>query len=167
MARSRNAPFAGSAIFDATGRYRYLLRRRWERSGPRAAFILLNPSTADATNDDPTIRRCAGFAQSWGFASMEIVNIFAFRATDPGALRAAVDPVGPENDRHVLMSCRRAHLRIAGWGNHGRLHARSEAVLTLLRKAGGAVCLGVTKQGQPRHPLYLRKDARTSAYDIP
>ena len=150
----------GGATFDGTGRYRYALWRAWDGDAPRVAFLMLNPSTADARRDDPTIRRCIGFARSWGFGSVEVVNLFAYRTPDPEVLRRAPDPVGPENDRYLRRAARRAQRLIVAWGNRGGLLGRDEAVMRLLRKDGTVHCLGRTQAGHPRHPLYLRKDAK-------
>ena len=142
----------GGATFSADRRYRYRLWRRWDRSRPVVAFVMLNPSTADARNDDPTIRRCVGFARAWGYGGIEVVNLFAYRATDPRELRAANDAVGPENRRHIHRAIARAHLVVLAWGAHGS----GSGLLSLPR----ARCLGLTRAGRPRHPLYLRRDVR-------
>lgn len=146
-------------MFDARGRYRYRLWRRWRASGPVVAFVMLNPSTADAERDDPTIRRCTGFARAWGFAAMTVVNLFALRATDPARLRRARDPVGPDNDRHIAAAAAGSDAVVLAWGNHGALGGRDRAVLDLLAGSRPS-CLGVTGSGQPRHPLYLRRATR-------
>jgi hypothetical protein len=148
---------AGGAVFDSSRLYRYALWRRWNVFGPRLAFVMLNPSTADAVRDDPTIRRCLAFARSWGFGSLEIVNLFAYRAVQPAELEKASDPVGPENDAYLLEAARRARLLVAGWGNHGALHGRDKAVMRLLDN--DLYCLGTTQLGQPRHPLYVSASA--------
>lgn len=148
----------GEAIFDATGRYRYLLRRRWG-AGPRVAFVMLNPSTADASRDDPTIRRCVGFARRWGFRSVDVVNLFAYRTPHPRALARAADPVGPANDRHLRRAVRRAALVVCAWGATDLAHARARAVAGLFDGIR-LRCLGWTRSGAPRHPLYLRRGAR-------
>lgn len=156
----------GSAVIDPTGRYRYSLVRAWDDGLPRACFCLLNPSTADARRDDPTLRRCAGFARAWGFGSIEVVNAFAFRATDPRALRAAADPVGPGNDRAILRAARRASIVVVGWGNAGALEGRSDAVRRLL-SGFDARTLGLTKQEEPRHPLYVARNTAPVALGAP
>ncbi|TME62616.1 MAG: DUF1643 domain-containing protein [Chloroflexi bacterium] len=139
------------ATFSADRRYRYRLWRRWDGARPVVAFVMLNPSTADARRDDPTIRRCIGFAKSWGFGGVEVVNLFAYRATDPGELRRVADPVGVDNDRHIRRAIARADLVVLAWG----ARAGSRRLLNLPQ----ARCLGLTRAGQPRHPLYLRRDA--------
>ena len=149
----------GWALFDDSGRYRYRLGRRWADGGPAIAFVMLNPSTADAERDDPTIRRCAGFARAWGFAGMEVVNLFALRATDPARLRRARDPVGPGNDRHIAAAAGGADVVLLAWGNCGALRGRDRQVVALLAGLRPA-CLGVTQSGQPRHPLYLPRATR-------
>jgi hypothetical protein len=137
------------------GPYRYTLWRVWNTALPRVAFILLNPSTADAKLDDPTVRRCVGFARAWGFGSLELVNLFAYRATHPRELKTAPDPVGPANDDTILQAVSSAQLIVVGWGTHGGLYGRDRAVLRLLPDS---ICsLGATRDGFPRHPLYLKQ----------
>lgn len=150
----------GRANFDRSGAYRYTLIRTWDAAGPRIAFCLLNPSTANARRDDPTIRRCLGFARAWGYGSLEVVNCFALRATDPRELARAADPIGPANDAAIRRAARRAAMTVAGWGAHGALLGRGQRVRGLLGRAGTpVVCLGTTAAGHPRHPLYLPADA--------
>jgi len=120
---------------------------------------MLNPSTADERRDDPTIRRCIGFARRWGFGGVEIVNLFALRASDPRALRRASDPVGPDNDRHIARVAARATLVVVAWGVWGGLRGRSAALRARLSRRAPR-CLGLTRSGEPRHLLYLRADAR-------
>ena len=142
------------AVFDSTTVYRYRLIRTWD-NGPRVAFILLNPSIADSTHDDPTIRRCIGFARAWGYAGVDVVNLFAFRTPYPSDLRLASDPVGPDNDAHVLAVAAESSAVILGWGNHGGYCDRAQAVIRLLSGVPALYIFGLTGAGQPRHPLYL------------
>ena len=145
------------AILSDCARYRYALWRRWS-DAPAVLFIGLNPSTADATQDDPTIRRCLRFAKAWGHGALYMGNLFAFRATDPRELMAAADPVGPETDawlRHLALD---SGLIVAAWGAHGDYRGRAAVVAEALPMH--VHCLGRTKDGQPRHPLYLRSDAQ-------
>ena len=116
---------------------------------------MLNPSTADADEDDPTIRRCKSFAQREGCSALEVVNLYAHRATDPKQLWQVLDPIGPENDRYITDAVEHAGVVIAGWGAHAK-RMRAKAVERLLP---GAFALGFTKQGSPKHPLYIKSDA--------
>ncbi|MBX3356447.1 MAG: DUF1643 domain-containing protein [Phycisphaeraceae bacterium] len=140
------------ARFSPCRRYRYLLKRRWAREKPFVLFIGLNPSTADETLDDPTVRRCVGFARSWGYGGLMLANLFAFRSTCPRRLTQVRDPVGPENDDWLVRSARSAGLVVAAWGVHGTLQDRADAVVGQLPDL---YCLGTTRAGAPRHPLYL------------
>jgi hypothetical protein len=140
------------ACFDHTGAYRYRLWREWDASRAAVAFVMLNPSTADAGTDDPTIRRCLGFARAWGFGRLEVVNLFALRATDPRLLRSHPDPVGPDNDRHIREVAAATAQVVAAWGALGTTRDRALAIGELLPPS--LLTLGLTKRGQPRHPLY-------------
>ena len=145
-----------SAIFSPCRTWRYRLERRWGE-GPLVAFILLNPSTADETMDDPTIRRCIGYAKTWGYGGLVVGNIFALRSTDPKVLQSADDPVGPENDEHLLAIAESASVVICGWGAHGKIAGRGHEVMKLLQ-AHRPKYLKMTKLGAPQHPLYLKGD---------
>lgn len=146
------------AVFSPCRTYRYVLRRPVGLGGGTCLFVMLNPSTADETVNDPTIRRCMGFARDWGYGLLLVANLFALRSTDPRALYAAEDPVGPENDRHILAAASEAGVVVCAWGNHGAHLDRGRAVASLLKGEGvEARCLGVTGTGQPRHPLYIPK----------
>ncbi len=144
------------AVISECGHYRYLLQRSWDSSWQAVCFIMLNPSTADAELDDPTIRRCLGFAKELGYGQLEVVNLFALRATDPAELKKPGDVIGPENDSWIADSARVCSMIICAWGNHGNLHGRSASVLHTLRQAGHVPhALRISKSGQPAHPLYL------------
>jgi hypothetical protein len=138
-------------VFSTCRRYRYTLWREWGRDN-YCMFIGLNPSTADEKTDDPTIRRCIGFAKRWGFGALCMTNLFAFRATDPRVMMGASKPVGQDNDRWLVDCARRAGIVIAAWGTHGQFLGRDEEVLNLL---DDLYCLRLTKEGFPAHPLYL------------
>ncbi len=146
----------GRCVFSPCRTYRYLLTRSWGElfQVPRrlVMFIGLNPSTADEEQDDPTIRRCIGFAKDWGFAGLVMGNLFAFRATDPRDMLAAEDPVGPENDQHLLEASLVVSLVVAAWGVRGAHRGRGDEVAGLIPDLSA---LGLTKDGHPRHPLYL------------
>ncbi len=157
----------GSAVIDPTGRYRYVLRRHFERGmlfatkRVRVAWIMLNPSTADANVDDATIRRVARFSSDWGFLSLSVVNLFAYRATDPAELFEVDDPIGPENDAHIDREVSEAQLVVCAWGVHGALRRRDEQVRSRLAGAGVTLhVLDLTGGGMPHHPLRLRADAQ-------
>jgi len=148
-----------TATFDPTRRYRYRLTRTWDPSGPRVNFLMLNPSTADAQVLDPTVRRCVGFARSWGFGAVEVTNLFALRATDPRALEAHADPVGADNDRAIVDAARRADRVVVAWGTRGVLGGRAADVAGLIEGLGvRPLALRVTRTGHPGHPLYVPGD---------
>lgn len=155
LKRSEEGGKCASAEFSACRQYRYELRRTWQAARPAVMFVGLNPSTADELRDDPTVRRCIGFARSWGFGSIVLVNLFAYRSTDPVQLAQVTDPIGPDNDNWIKCACEYVELIVAAWGVHGSLNSRDEAVLSWLPPAH---CLGTTKAGAPRHPLYLAAD---------
>jgi len=143
-----------TAYLSECGTYRYELRRVWDHDKPLVAFCGLNPSTADADKDDPTIRRCIGFAKNWGHGGIVMVNLFAYRATNPQDMKQADDPIGPENDLFLQDTLHECQKRIACWGVHGSHLERNLVVATMLSPMQ---CLGVTKHGHPKHPLYLPK----------
>lgn len=146
-----------SATFDPTRTYRYALERHWA-DAPPAVFAMLNPSTADAFADDPTIRRCIAFARREQCGGLIVVNLFALRATDPKALYAHPDPVGRHTDGLLLDAVAKGGPVIAAWGVHGALAGRGAEVARLIDHVD-LLCLGTTKDGHPRHPLYVRGDA--------
>ena len=151
-----------SAHISECGKYRYSLARWWDDDLPIVAFVMLNPSTADALIDDPTIRRCIGFAKAWGCGRVEIYNLFALRSTDPKALRETFDPVGPANDdilRGIAACCVRT---IAAWGSHGKLWNRGPKVAAMF--GGRLEALAVNADGTPKHPLYVKGDAQPVPY---
>lgn len=172
------------ATISADDKYRYVLWREWrgthkhenwhwtgtkdgagaEYGWPKpCVFIMLNPSTADGEKDDPTIRRCVAFAKAWGYERLEVVNLFAFRATNPKALLALGhndDPVGVKNQDHVSQATSEAGIIIAAWGSHGSHLGQDETVRGWIPYDKPVHVLGLTKDLQPRHPLYLRSDSK-------
>jgi hypothetical protein len=153
------------AVISPCGSYRYVLTRTWDEGLRPACFVGLNPSVADATIDDPTIRRMVGFARGWGCGGIRVVNLFAFRATDPKAMRAAADPEGPENDGHLREAAEQCHPVVAAWGAGGGFRARDVFVRQILSHVGVSVmCLGLTKDGYPKHPLYLKTETSLLPY---
>jgi hypothetical protein len=155
-----------SAVISACGKYRYHLCRTIEDGGGRvAAFIMLNPSTADAEDDDPTIRKCFGFARMWGCGELQVVNLFAYRATKPTELGSVLDPVGPSNREYVRRTLEMANGPvICGWGAFGGYMRQDENVLSLIDGLCVPMCFGVTKEGHPRHPLYVPYDTELRAF---
>lgn len=155
-----------SATISSCGAYRYLLRRHLEEGVSKdrpILFIMLNPSIANATEDDPTIRRCIGFAKSARCNLLTVVNLYALRATDPRALKSHVDPIGPDNNLAIAKAVE-AHWGatiVAAWGNSA--FARDRATL-VSHVCGPFLCLGITKDGAPRHPLFTRADAPLMPY---
>lgn len=150
------------ARFSPCRTWRYTLTRVWGLGDRRLNVIGLNPSTADEAQDDPTIRRCAGFAKRLGCDGLVMTNLFAFRSTHPADLRAALDPVGPENDDELAAAAIDASVVVAAWGVHGELGGRARAVMARFRDQlpwVEVLCFGVTKGGHPRHLLYLPSTA--------
>ena len=150
-----------SAKISECGRYRYLLTRPPESmlaERGTALFIMLNPSTADAEIDDPTIRRCRGFARDWGCNGLTVANLYAFRATDPSELWKQDDPVGPENNEQLYALAKEYGDVVCAWGANAKTE-RAQEVVRILEGAGARLwCLGTTKSGAPRHPLYIKAD---------
>jgi hypothetical protein len=159
-----------SAYLSQDERYRYWLSRIWDPGKPTLGFVMLNPSTADAFVDDPTIRRCVQFARDWGHGRLIVTNLFAMRATNPRELTTGdLEPIGAENDSYLLDAALICDTLVYAWGNHGTLEGRGAAVVELLRhrlKSLGQEpwCLGLTKKNQPRHPLYLSRLAMITPY---
>jgi hypothetical protein len=151
------------ALFSEDRTYRYCLRRTWDASMPTLAFLMLNPSTADATADDPTIRRCIGYARRWGYGTLLVGNLFALRSTDPRQLYDHSEPVGPDNDAALHEIVSNAERTIAAWGTHGALHGRGYEVTEQLDAT--LYALDTTQDGHPNHPLYQPKDADPECFD--
>jgi hypothetical protein len=155
------------ATFCSARVYRYRLWRRWG-PGPRVLFCMLNPSTADEVKLDATITRCLGFARDLGAGTLEVVNLFALRSTDPRELARHAAPVGPENDTAIAAAAQLADHVICAWGADRFAHERARRVLGILRRAGAApTCLRQTKDGHPSHPLYLPATLRPVPYEAP
>ena len=159
--RHRNGAIASEALYSPCLRYRYRLSRVWADDLPRLLCVLLNPSRATEAGDDPTSGRCVKRAHALGFGGVVLCNLFAWRATRPEDLRGAIDPVGPANDRVLRTAARsrRTGLILCGWGQHGNRGDRAGQVAGTLHGAGPPVChLGLTRDGAPRHPLYVAMD---------
>lgn len=155
------------AAFSECRRYRYRLWRTWGEAAP-AVFVMLNPSTADETDNDPTVERCERRARSMGFGGLRVANIFALRSTDPAALYQNPDPVGPGNDESIIESVAGSGIVICAWGGHGNLNNRGASVLALLRRAGVTPhYLTLNRDGTPKHPLYVGYDVKPQAWEVP
>lgn len=154
-------PMDAGADFSRCGTYRYGLWRRWDTQLPQVLFVMLNPSTANATHNDPTIRRCINFAASWGFGGLYVGNLFAYRATRPNALLEADDPVGPENAYWLALLAHNCSAVVAAWGNaHLVDQLLTTDPLEGLRPLNLPMyAIAFTKAGTPKHPLYLRKES--------
>lgn len=155
-------PMKSDALLSPCGRYRYWLTREWG-DGDRVCWVMLNPSTADASQDDPTIRRCIGFSKAWGYGSLIVVNLWAARATDPKELLTLGDPVGPDNSAAMHFAIGGSSLAVVAWGTFAarmaaRGHMRLWPEASAVESHVPVVCLGRTKDGHPRHPLYVRGD---------
>jgi len=149
-----------SATFSKCGLYRYDLRRIWRPDARPLLWIMLNPSTADAVVDDPTVKRCTRFAVQWGHGGIVVCNLFAFRSTKPEGLLTVDDPVGlDKNDEVIAREAAEAYQVVVAWGSHGDFMGRGRQVYELIREKVGRspLCLGTTKAGEPRHPLYVPK----------
>ena len=150
-----------NATFSDCRKYRYGLSRTWNGKKKTILFIGLNPSTANEKIDDPTIRRCINYAQNWGYGSLLMVNLFAYRATLPSELKNVKNPIGNDNDLHIIELSKKADLAVAAWGNEGFLLNRDKVVKKLIPNL---MCLKINKSGQPAHPLYQKKDLKLIKY---
>ncbi|GAA3856772.1 DUF1643 domain-containing protein [Celeribacter arenosi] len=155
-----------TAVYSDCEKYRYSLMRTWDDAGPKALFMMLNPSTATEVQNDPTVERCERRARALGFGAFCVTNIFAWRDTDPRKMRAALDPVGPENDATLLEFAGWADRVICAWGTHGAHLDRGMAVERLLRGRGLPLYhLGLSKAGHPKHPLYIAYEQQPQIWE--
>jgi hypothetical protein len=155
------------ALISDCGLYRYWLSRDVQTRGFAGVltYIMLNPSTADATKDDATIRRCTGFALRNDFERFRVVNLFAYRATDPKDLKKARDPIGPDNMKWIKELCESSDQVVCAWGAHGTYGRQNEKVVNLLSDIN-LYALGFTKHEQPKHPLYVPKETEFMPYKL-
>lgn len=154
---------ASGATFSPDRKYRYALWRQWIQSQPYALFIGLNPSTANEHDDDPTIRRCKRFARDWGYGALCMANLFALRATAPKDMLSGESPIGTDNDRWLRDLAKSAGIIVCAWGTNGSHLGRDEYVRNLLADYE-LKCLGVTKHGHPRHPLYVKASQKLVSF---
>ena len=159
-----NATVQRRASFSRCRRYRYSLTRRFDAGSGVCLMIGLNPSVADHRQDDPTIRRCMQFAHDWGFQELLMVNLFAWRATQPRDLLATELPVGPRNMQVLKRAASRADKIVAAWGVHGRHRSQSIKVVDALLEFP-LYCFGQTQNQEPLHPLYQRRDAELTTFN--
>ena len=157
------------AVISECGAYRYTLSRTWDETLPRRTWVMLNPSTADANDDDPTIRRCINFSKRDGFGGLNVLNLFAFRSPNPADLVSATDPVGPDNYnrmRSVMLTDRmRGGQCVVAWGANAMAQDRGDWFASMFSEFD-LFCLGRTKTMAPRHPLYVRGDAPIKTYRL-
>ncbi len=159
--------FRNQASISTSGKYRYWLTRKSELdepTKPSVLFVMLNPSTADATKDDPTIKRCRRFAKDWGCAGIMVVNLYAYRATDPKELRHVDDPYGPGNVECLVKVLSDWNEVVCAWG--GKASDEAVAKFKALARARNVklMCLGTTQSGSPRHPLFIRASKQLEEY---
>lgn len=159
---------APEATISEDGAYRYDLSRTWDPGKLTVCWVMLNPSTADALTDDPTIRRVRGFSQRDGwFGKLVVVNVFAYRATSPGELKDVRDATGEHNDSYLRAHIRTSNMVVAAWGaSMPRRHGGQEPWVARMLPGGRTVCLGTTKDGRPRHPLYVKADQQWEPFDM-
>ncbi len=145
------------AVLSTDKKYRYILKRIWDDKLQKVAIIGLNPSTADAKNDDPTIKRCIEFVKSWGYGGFYMLNLFAFRATNPKEIYKVNNPVGEENEKHILEIISKVEKVICAWGNEGEHLNQSKKILSLIETP---FCLKINLSGEPSHPFYLKSNLK-------
>jgi len=158
----RRYMYKKSAIISECGKYRYELRRIWQSKTGLVCWVMLNPSTADANFDDPTIRRCMGYAARWGYGGIIVVNLFGLRATNPKELYKVDDPIGPKNSNYISRASWQSNMTIAAWGTKGTYLSQN---LAIIKKTTNLYCLALTKNGHPKHPLYLTRDLEPKPYN--
>lgn len=159
-----------NAIMSADGRFRYYLVRRWKTLGPNICFIMLNPSSANQQDNDPTINRCMDFSRRWGYSGLVVVNAFAFRSTNPARLKNEILYVGAMNDYFISDTIRSSDKTVCAWGTHEIVEKRAKKIGDLLDREGLSdklYCLGLTSNGSPRHPLYVPKFTELKPFRCP
>jgi hypothetical protein len=145
-----------------SNQYRYILNRTWDKTKPKIAFIGLNPSTADERIDDNTVRKCITVARRDGFGEMTMLNIYAYRSTDPSVLKTHPQPTGDLNDKHIFAECQGASKIVVAWGSH----VPDDRHQSLLKLLDGFTlwCFAKNKDGKPKHPLYVSNQAPLILY---
>lgn len=159
-------PMERDAVISDCQKFRYQLTRIWDRTRPKLMIVGLNCSTADTRKNDPTVRREILFAMDMKFGSLYKANLFAFRTPNPKEMKAALDPVGPENNSWIARMAAEADKVVVAWGTHGSFGGRDRAVEEILKMIGKPLwCFGITKNGFPKHPLYLPSETRLVAWN--
>lgn len=152
------------AVISDDELYRYKLVRRWRSGRGWVTFVMLNPSTADAVTDDNTIRRCMGFAELWGYSALHVINLYAYRSTDPRGIGLLGDPVGPLNDKWIRLYSEfhwtHGYPLVAAWGNNAQRSRVDDVLKVMGRYSTQLRCLGMTSKGNPKHPLRLAKSTQ-------
>lgn len=161
----------GTAVFGGRRQeYRYRLLRTWDERGAPVMFVMMNPSTADPLVDDPTVAKCGRYARTWGYGGLLVGNTFAYRSTDKRRLAEVPDPVGPENDAHLIAMAKSAAMVVFAYGQpgHPTLRARGSQVARLLVEKAGITphVLRLAKDGTPFHPLYLKESLRPVLWSL-
>ena len=154
------------ADFSKCKRYRYTLKRLWNEEKGNVLFISLNPALAEVNENNSTNRRGISFAKDWGYGGVVFCNLFAYRCKTPKELKKVKDPVGEENNKFLISEANKSKLIIFSWGNHGKIMNRNIEVIKLFNKSTKVYCLGTTKQKEPKHILYLRKDLKPKIFKI-
>ncbi len=169
MQQLRLSPVTRRAYISECEKYRYQLYRRWDESLPMVMFLMLNPSTADANIDDPTIRRCIAFARSWGFGGLYVGNLFAFRSTDPKEILKCEEPIGSDNSLHLKKMASKCELIVCAWGNSpivDKLGKRFGSDYLPLKGLTNLRYLELSNDGTPKHPLYLKGDLIPQEFNV-
>lgn len=149
------------AYIDESGQYRYWLLRQWKQNSDNFInFVMLNPSKADAKNDDPTVRCCIRFAKNFKFDGMYITNLFAFITKDPNELKKQSEPIGKENNKYLREKANISNKVVIAWSNHGSFMNRDKEVISILNQEKTIYCLGKNRPGQPTHPSRLKSNAK-------
>ncbi len=155
------------ASFSHCKNYRYKLWRIWDDEKPLIAFCMLNPSTADASSNDPTVERCQRRAEQMGYGGLIVINVFALRSTDPKNLYTHEDPIGPKNSQAISQVAKEVKTVVCGWGKHGSFLKRDRRTLLIIKSAGAqTMALKINKDGSPAHPLYIGYDVKPIPIDL-
>ncbi len=146
------------SVFSICKTWRYVLTREWDTDAKYCMFVGLNPSVADHLANDQTVRRCMQLAKSWGFGGLHVLNLFAVRSSDPNYIKIAKDPIGEDNDMYLHKYSSESDVVIAAWGRGGNYMDRADEVIKRGILGNVLFCMGKTKDGHPKHPLYLTNE---------